>query len=486
MADEIELAHLPTGQMVWRALVEHVCNADVTAERHYLEVKSDVDLRTDKGRSKVAKFILGAANRDPVEAAPYFDGYALLFLGVGVGVTPGLEPFEVKDLKQFVQKFTGNPGPTWDFQSVEVDDGRSVIIVVVSPPNAETQPWVCEGQGQHEKLANGRIYIRADGETREAKAPEINAMTARSKIAAKPVVELDVEMLGEVRSYVYDDNVFEEYIANQRTRLLEALPAPDQGRVLSRSELNHLGIDTRGIKAAMDAVSVTQAALSGWIQTSPETRTEDQYRAQIEEWDASVRAAIPAALDKMAASSWPCVAFRVLNKTKAYLEEPEFQLHIEGPVEAMDKEYELKNFLDELPRPPRLWGPISTSPLASFLSSGIPSPVMPYFPAGGFQKHGVVRYKNGGSVDLTFSMGELRPLQDVTLDDDDFVLVLRGPDASGVRGTWHATVRGHNDRYEGTFDVRVREPVVVSASWLRRQLQLDSDDEADGEDLQDD
>ncbi|MEU4361983.1 hypothetical protein [Promicromonospora sp. NPDC023987] len=39
--------------------------------RTYLEAKSDLDLSSKLGVAKVAKFLLGAANRQPAEAAHY-------------------------------------------------------------------------------------------------------------------------------------------------------------------------------------------------------------------------------------------------------------------------------------------------------------------------------------------------------------------------------------------------------------------------------
>jgi len=78
------------GEMSWAALVAYAAASDDRIERYFLEVKSDVDLNTKAGRAKVAKFILGAANRDPGQVARRFGGHAVMLLGVGSGTTRGL------------------------------------------------------------------------------------------------------------------------------------------------------------------------------------------------------------------------------------------------------------------------------------------------------------------------------------------------------------------------------------------------------------
>jgi hypothetical protein len=72
------------GEMGWAALVAYAAASDDRIERYFLEVKSDVDLNTKAGRAKVAKFILGAANRDPGQVARRFGGHAVMLLGVGI------------------------------------------------------------------------------------------------------------------------------------------------------------------------------------------------------------------------------------------------------------------------------------------------------------------------------------------------------------------------------------------------------------------
>ena len=85
---DVDLSRLPTGLLSWGSLVEYAGTFDDRVERYFLEVKSSVDLNTNSGRAKVAKFILGAANRDSARAATRFGGHAVLLLGSAKELRP--------------------------------------------------------------------------------------------------------------------------------------------------------------------------------------------------------------------------------------------------------------------------------------------------------------------------------------------------------------------------------------------------------------
>lgn len=469
MADEIDLAHLPSGQLAWRTLVDQISKVDATAERHFYELKSEIDLNTTVGRPKVAKFILGAANRDPDTAARRFDGRALMFLGIGEGTTPGIEGFEAMELQRYVNKFTGMPGPDWDFERIEVENGRAVIVVIVGPPDATKQPWACEADGL--KMFNGRMYIRGDGDTREATGAEIKVMLARSKTAIKPQVDLDVEIVGSVRAYVWDEAVLDDYLARKREWFLDALPKPTKTRMLSPYEANRMGVD---IKAILAASSQVQRGLGGFGGSTPEGRTKDEYTAQIDEWEAKVRERMQPLLDRAAGYAWHGVTVKINNQTDTYLDQPEFRIHLAGAVDALDKASSVPELMKELPRPPRRWGP--TSNLSSMLGIGPQiKPYIPNFSPIARSNFGVVRYKNGGSVSLDFTLEALRPRAAWTSDDDDFLLITRDPELTEFRGTWEATVRGHNAVYEGELVVEANTKVNDFSTWITNQLAADKD-----------
>lgn len=219
----IDLTCVPMGELAARALVEALAQTDDRAERHFLEIKSSIDLKTKEGLAKVAKFILGAANRMPDVAARYFEGHAVMVLGVGGGSTPGIEPVEALDIERGVRPYLSVNGPRWDLQRVPVEDRREVLLVIVDPPKMGQPPFPCfkDGPGLH----NGQIIVRADGETRQATGEEVLLLQQRGRLE-RPDVDLAVAVEGVAMAYTCDASVLEDHIARETSRLAAARTVP--------------------------------------------------------------------------------------------------------------------------------------------------------------------------------------------------------------------------------------------------------------------
>lgn len=93
------------------------------------------------------------------------------------------------------------------------------------------------------------------------------------------------------------------------------------------------------------------------------------------------------------------------------------------------------------------------------------------------QRHGIVRFKNGGSVDLWFSLESLRPRATWTSDYDEVVLVMREEDLEQLEGKWFATIKGRDAVYEGPVAVEVSPHVSDFSEWLDRYLNGDVEDD---------
>lgn len=91
----LDTAIVPLGERALRSILDHVNAVGDEAETTYLEVKSALDLTSKAATAKVAKFLLGAANRRPHEAARHFRGYAVLVIGAQKDGVPGM-PVEPK------------------------------------------------------------------------------------------------------------------------------------------------------------------------------------------------------------------------------------------------------------------------------------------------------------------------------------------------------------------------------------------------------
>ncbi|MCP3800718.1 hypothetical protein NLX83_15730 [Allokutzneria sp. A3M-2-11 16] len=423
----MDFSTLPRGQIAWSSLINEISKTDDRVERHYLELKSDIDLDEAAGRAKVVKFILGAANRDPDIAARYLEGHALMILGVAPGAIHGIRAFEAKDLQRFVDRCTGTPGPGWDFERIPAANGRDVIIIVVMPPTGEV--WTCRNDGA-DKLTDGAIFLRADGETRLAKGAEVRAMIDR--VQRKPVaVELDVKFLGSAVRHPHESeealNEYLEHVAGNLRRLPK------------RSELS------------LSPEVITAFSV---ISSMPpvDRRSRAAFLDEVERWKEKVREAWPELLDHLAGAAGHGSHLSVHNNSDAFLENAQLQVNI-GPARTIDPvERDDFSLTSTLPNPPTPWGTdtllqgaILDPLLFADISSRTPANVRG------------VSYRNYGSfTTLTVDLGALRPRSVHVTDIDEFVLTTRASDTTELHGTWSITARGHHRVFEGELIIPVR------------------------------
>jgi hypothetical protein len=425
--------------------VEDLKAADDTAESDWLEMKSGLNI-SKVGAAKIAKFILGAANRDPARASRTFDGYAVMVLGVARGTTPGIPIVEDLELERLVQPFLGSDGPSWETQRVSVADDRDVLIIIVDPPKAGDPMYVCRKEG--DGVLDGAVYFRGRGETRAAKSPEVDMLRIRERSGA-PAVGLDVSVQGPVRRYLCDRSVLDEYVERRRQELLAKLPQPrpapttEAGRAAVLASIVSDSM-TRGLSALMVS----------------EDRTEDAYRQQVEQWALVSRRCLLGVVDGHIEVHAAPTTFVIRNTSTRYLSDVQVDLHLAGEVERIEVGgSDLYDPRDFLPRSPRPWGPYMRD-----LGLGVPDPLFLSYdrhvaPANGPS----ASFSNGGSVDARFELPELRPLS-VKEFSDDVVIVVRSAEMSLVHAEWTATARDLNEVLRGAFTIEIADPLDVTDS----------------------
>jgi len=485
----LDISRAPRGVLVATQLVESVAQIGDLAERHYLEVKGPEDLNSKANKQKVAKFILGAANRMPDKAAEAFEGCAVMILGITRAGIAGLPPIEMLELNKVVEQHTGPNGPRWDIVRVPVkDSSNEVLVIVVEPPQMGQPAWICRASG--DGLTDGRVYIRADGETREATSAEQDLLRERGVTATAGPVELDVQVVGKVTPiYVDETRTLEDYAATTRTRLLDALPKPTP-------KVDVVSVDApKGFKAspgtsladyAKMSESLARAAqsvmASSMFDSIPEERTEDQYRKQIDDWEAELRAAWPEIVLEFSSYINSQNEIEVVNKTTTFLHDVEVNVHLDGDVTTVEPRETPDRIPDldiELPQPPRIWGPQQKN-LGLNLGYN-PALYSPHINPGNFSPSSS-NWRNSGSVDVDVTVGDLRPKAMFRTDDDEAVLVVIGAAPNKVTGAWNATVRGYNEIFTGELIVEVAELRDLTSA-VRAYLGLKGEDvEAAGED----
>lgn len=172
------------------------------AESDCLEVKSMLDLRNRLDVSKIAKFILGAANRMEDRAADNFHGEAVMVIGANQGSSAGLPAgIEEYQLQDKLRPYLGHRGPKYHLRRHFLDGGREVLFVVVAAPRAGDPLFPChkdfqplEKADQKHGLQNGALYVRPGSNTRVATASEVLALQERHLASTAQSVSAWVEV----------------------------------------------------------------------------------------------------------------------------------------------------------------------------------------------------------------------------------------------------------------------------------------------------
>lgn len=299
---EIDLSKLPAGARGWGEFLEWATRSDDSQERYFLELKSDVDLSSKRGQHKVAKFILGAANRDPVKAAKRFGGYAVMLIGVGGGRADGIVPFEAKDLEREVKKLTGAEGPGWDYEQIPVAAGRVVIAIIVDPPTGRIWPALADGDG----LFNGDVYLRGDGKTEKATGAELQVMLTRvaASGASSALPSIMVDALEQALVVQYDRERLSKYVEDSADELLREIDAPKRPSPFGW-EFSGLGVTER--------------------------RSKEEFRREVAKWREAALAAPESGLEEIAARFAVGIRLRVVNPEEVSLRDVRVDVELMSP-----------------------------------------------------------------------------------------------------------------------------------------------------------
>lgn len=451
-AETIDYSRPPLGELPVSKLIAEVAKIGDIAERHYLEIKGpNFDISTKKDKCKIAKFILGAANRDPEIAERYFQGYAVMILGVDKGNIVGIEPTEMMELNKVIRPFLGASGPKWDITRVPVDDNKKeVLLILVDPPKFGQPPFPCRADG--EGLKNGAIYIRADGNTREAKADEIDMLLRRTQRNAFEV-QLEISLVGKVTPFHCDkEETLDAFILDKESSLIAALPDK------TPSHYPYSALFSTAINTVLE---------------QPEDRTKEEYLAEIEDWKRQCEGSWNSLFYNTIALFNP-TEICVKNLSKKYLSKVEVKIHLPGqvftiPHKVVESGQDVRLSDLGLPNSPRPWGP-RKSDLYERSVSPLLRPID--IPTSNFSFNRAT-WNNTGSVDITVNVGDLRPNATFITEDKNAVLIVPEDfSAEAITGTWEATAKGIDDIFRGELTVPVA-PVRDITRFVRMLLGLE-------------
>ena len=233
---------IPLGERSWHAILQHVMKVGDEAETSYLETKSTLDITTTRGKAhankqavaKIAKFLLGAANRLPKDASRHFQGHAVLVIGAEKGQALGVpRGIELHDLENSLRPYLGPKFPNFELGRITLSDEREVLLIIAPPPKDGEQIYPCcknyQPEERRDNLRDGAIYVRGSSNTREARHEEVLALVERSRSRKKSPIDLEVSLDGPIyrvveiddalnRLYDQEESDFNERIAEQYKR----------------------------------------------------------------------------------------------------------------------------------------------------------------------------------------------------------------------------------------------------------------------------
>lgn len=441
--NEIDFSRYPTGETDWLQLIRRLEENGDLEERYYLEIKgSETDLASKRVKHKIAKFILGAANRDPEIAKQRFQGYALMVIGVDDHAAPGVDKIEKMELDKGITPFLGAAGPHWDIQRVPVanNPNKEVLVIVVNPPENGQHLFACRAEG--EGLKNGGIYIRADGCTREATADEIDELLKRGQ-QQMAHVKLNVYARGQVNQVHIDRRrTIEEYLAKVEEDLITGMPKPaDKLRPLQMNIIDNL-------------------------TSHLENRTREEYRQEIAQWKERCIKDWNDACRYVYGLLNPCNLI-VKNTTKINLTQVRLRIHFEDKVELVDHQ-DVEDVPEEvgLPKIPSKWG----------MGNKLNYPDFSSYSLAANRSVWIDSVDSNEGVDFNVEVGDLRPEETVDtskLNAESQVLIVLSDFAHReLKCTWSATAGNINDRFVGQFTIPVA-PVSDLTEVMRYLLRID-------------
>lgn len=212
-------------------------------------------------------------------------------------------------------------------------------------------------------------------------------------------------------------------------------------------------LDGLSAKAAWDPALSLKAALGPTLKAGvfgpirrEETRSEEEFRVELDAWRENCRRELPLLFQDAAALARPPATFTITNTCGRFLEDVEMNVHIDGKVWAWDVPFNDAQPATRVPSPPRRWGPWNESPISlPRFAPNVPN-LSPGLPRGG----NWASFRNGGSVDVTLHCFELRPGATVEFDEDT-AFICTDRNLEHTRITISATARGVHEQFKTEF-----------------------------------
>lgn len=253
-------------------LAQSVYDGTAHDEGYLLELKTVLGFKDAEHRGKIARAVLGFANRLDQDRRP-----SVLFLGLDNGRVEGdRREVDPSDARKALQPLLGTPGPRWQFANVTVN-GCVVHAIVVGPPRwgdpifaLNREFTVGEDTDKPKTYQRGTIFAREGSDTNLASPEAIRMLTERAIASDRFFRDVAVTVESGAAFSVPGEGIVTELIDEERARMLRYLDEP----FVPTGLLAKLGReDTRSAEeytaAVEDYLEVLARQLGKWLRWLP-------------------------------------------------------------------------------------------------------------------------------------------------------------------------------------------------------------------------
>lgn len=433
----METDFAPTGELRLRQIVEAVMAEGDAVEGVGLEAKSDIDPSAKGlGIAKVAKFILGMANRLPAVASGHFKGYGVMVIGAEKGQAPGIpKGVEAHELADRLKPYLGPNGPHWDLARLPTSDTHEVLFVLVEPPSDGQPLFPCHKDFQPADkadakfaLANGDIYVRDKSRTRRARADELLTLVARAQTNVEAELSVNFEVHGQALLMTEEEALKSLWVETLTKEYRKSRTTEERGQ---------------GHKSSPWSISIPTSILT----PGPRLEIEEQLR----EFRVRVDQGWAEGMDLLASATADPITFRLENLEASFLGKPEVVVlvHRARALDAWDAaDIDADEILPQVEP--------HSSPY-DFNSKQIMRGIRP------IGQRIDLEWENtrGGDVRIVLTPEALRPGTPWRTDEDELVILSTDPDADSLAVDWSLTVEGSGKRLEGKATLPVRMETAI-------------------------
>lgn len=420
---------LPSGSRERQALVDWAVEQGDKVENHYLELKSDLDPASKEGTAKLVKFILGTSNRMPEDAARFFDGRAIMLIGVGAGQAPGIPArTEEHELSDRLTPYLGDEPTLWSMERLPLPGGeREVLFIITDPPTAGDPLRPCRRQltmkdeqdKNRQLLQDGGVYVRDRTQSIMARAGAIDRLSRRAQDTGMRDFEVEVALPNSLQTVPSVEEKVQGLFDNAERAFRDQHlpPAARRGPFDFANNFPH---------PAVEMFKPTQSHLDRWMAA----RAENVARA----------------LALAYGTFLPGLAIGLSSPSK-FLDRPRLEVRFE---DCSVYDWEDPSDFGSLVLVPNIANQLHSQ---LYLSS-----IVPRQEPGG--RTVLNWFQDGQDVVVQYTPESLHPGVPALINDH--ALALRPHTAPGgtVHATWHLTAHGHDTAHTGTKTIPVTAATV--------------------------